>query len=217
MSNYKNKLTKAQLVYSDLKEKVLSGVYPPNKIMNLNEIAENYNTSLIPIREAMARLSAEGYILHIPYIGMMVLEAPKDYLYKIYDLRIVLEGAATFKAINNLDTKDIETLENFLLEMEEKLKGNDYSGYQDINERFHFLIYSGSKNELLIDQIRILWKRYPRDTLTLIPSRLTTSFEEHKQILQAVKAKDPSWCEALVINHIKHALYDVIKYRKNVS
>lgn len=212
--NKYNKITKGESIYIDLREKILSGKYPPNKIIKQFEIASEYKSSTIPLREALARLSAEGFVLHIPYVGVMVLQAPAVYLRNIYDLRIILEGAATLRAVNNFDERDIHELEHMFKDMEKLIKDKDLKTYQELNEQFHFFIYSRCKNDLLIDQIRILWQRFPRDTFTVIPSRLMTSYEEHKQIIRAIKVNDPTWCNVLMVSHIRRAFDDISRYKE---
>ncbi len=209
MDNKEHKSTKSNYVYDQLKEKILSGEYPPNKVMKQSDIAAEFGVSTVPVREALSRLTTEGFILHMPYVGVMVSKIDKNYLSDVYELRTILESAAATKAIENIDKYDLEQLEIMLSEMEEKMKIKDISGYQTVNENFHFFLYNKCGNDVLVEQIKILWKRFPRDTFAVISSRLARSFEEHTMIVAAIRADDPVWCNALIVNHIKGAQQDI--------
>ena len=215
MSGRTEKSTKSDQVYNIIKDKIMSGEYSPHTLIKQGDVAKELGVSTVPVREALSRLTTEGFILHIPYVGVMVSNVTADYLSKVYELRAILEGAAASMAVKNFTSYDIDELDGMLEEMEAAEKAGDIGLYQEINERFHFLIYSRSDNELLLDHIKILWRRFPRDTFKTMPVRLTRSLEEHRMMVSAIKNSDPTWCSALTVSHIKSAQDDIRKYRSS--
>lgn len=213
MAGKGRKSTKSDQVYNIIKEKIISGEYSPQTLIKQADVAKELGVSTVPVREALSRLTTEGFILHIPYVGVMVSNVSSDYLSKVYELRAILEGAAAAMAVKNISSFDIDELERMVDEMEAAQESGDLMYYQEINERFHFFIYERSKNELLVDHIKILWKRFPRDTFKTMPVRVGRSLEEHRLMLSAIRNKDPTWCTALTISHIKSAQDDIRKYR----
>lgn len=207
------KHTKSDLVYNTIKEKIITGEYRPHTIIKQAEVAEELGISTVPVREALLRLTSEGFILHIPYVGVMVSDISTDYLSKVYELRTILEGSAAEIAVKNVAQEDLQLMDNMLDEMQICIDNSDSQVYQEINEKFHFFIYSLSRNELLVDHIKILWKRFPRDTFKTMPDRLSRSLQEHKQIVSAIRKGDPAWVRSLTINHIMAAQDDIRKYK----
>lgn len=66
------KISKTDIAYEKIKRDILMGEYRPNTIIKQSEIASQLNISIIPVREALNRLASEGFVLHIPYTGIIV-------------------------------------------------------------------------------------------------------------------------------------------------
>ncbi len=203
------KISKTDIAYEKIKRDILMGEYRPNTIIKQSEIASQLNISIIPVREALNRLASEGFVLHIPYTGIIVSELSKDYLRMVYETRAVLEGFAVQKAVLKISRDEIQELRTILDKMKTAKENNDIEIYQKLNEDFHFFIYSRSGNNILVDHIKTLWKRFPRNSFSAIPLRLEKSYNDHLQIFMAIEKQDSMWCETLIVNHIKGAENDI--------
>jgi DNA-binding GntR family transcriptional regulator len=127
----------------------------------------------------------------------------------VYETRAVLEGFAVQKAVLKISRDEIQELRTILDKMKTAKENNDIEIYQKLNEDFHFFIYSRSGNNILVDHIKTLWKRFPRNSFSAIPLRLEKSYNDHLQIFMAIEKQDSMWCETLIVNHIKGAENDI--------
>src|SRR5690242_2676186 len=69
-----NRNVLTQEIYNLLKEQILSHTLPPGDKINIDQIARDLDVSNIPIREALSRLTADGFVRMVPFKGMFVTE-----------------------------------------------------------------------------------------------------------------------------------------------
>ncbi len=81
-------------VYTRLRADILDGVHPPGARLGEAELAERTGSSRTPVREALRRLEVEGLVEVLPHRGARVPDWTPEDLEEIYDLRMLLEGAA---------------------------------------------------------------------------------------------------------------------------
>ncbi|RLA82489.1 MAG: GntR family transcriptional regulator, partial [Deltaproteobacteria bacterium] len=87
--------TKSAAIYRFLKQDILNGRLRPGEKLVASKVAEAYGVSIIPVREALNRLRAEGLVTIIPHTGAYVTEIDLEDLKDLYPIRGVLEGFAT--------------------------------------------------------------------------------------------------------------------------
>src|SRR5690606_30811258 len=83
--------TRAQWVYEQLKEAILSGALKPGERLIVDQLARDFGTSPIPVREAIRRLEAEELVETTPYIGARVAPVRADQLEALMVIRNALE------------------------------------------------------------------------------------------------------------------------------
>src|SRR5271157_1323834 len=81
----------AEKAYLYLRRKILSGELPAGIPLSEASIARELGNSRTPLREAIRRLAAEGFLRHIPNRGSMVVEFSKRDIAELYELREALE------------------------------------------------------------------------------------------------------------------------------
>ncbi len=197
--------TLSQQVYEYLREQILANAYTPNTPLPEEALAQSFNVSRVPVREALRRLAADGLVTLIPRQGAVVKElSPREFL-DAYRVREALEALAIRLALPNLTAADLEELDRLQGAMTECAERGDADGFFSENAKFHALFIDRSENELLrqlysplIDQMR----RYSIPSLDL-RGGMGRSLEEHRAILEAVRSNDSAAAARLLSEHIQ--------------
>lgn len=196
--------TLSQQVYEYLREQILANAYSPSTPLPEEALAQSFNVSRVPVREALRRLAADGLVTLIPRQGAVVKElSPREFL-DAYRVREALEGLAIRLAMPHLTAADLNELDRLQGTMTECADRGDADGFFSENGKFHALFIDRSENELLrqiyyplIDQMR----RYTTRSLDL-RGGMGRSLDEHRAILAAVRANDSAEAARLLSEHI---------------
>lgn len=180
-------------VQARLRDLILSGSLAPGTRIDQTELARRFGTSVIPIREALARLQSSGLVRIVPHRGVFVEELSADELVDIYGVREVLEEQAARLAADHLTDADVARLEALAHQMEMLAEAGDYAAYLQLNREFHFTIYQASHRRHLLQMIKQLWdqsERYRRLQMHLFPERARAALFELHAILSACQRRD---------------------------
>jgi len=209
--------TKSEIIYEALKENIITGKYKPKQRLILSEIARDFGTSEIPVREALRLLISEGLLKNVPHVGAAVTDLNIEELEEIYVVRTVLEGLATRLASRNISEKELELLKKNNNRMEKAVASQEYGKIISLNREFHRIIYAACKNRYLYKSIFEFWDlsyRIP-GVFALIPGIAPLSLSEHRDILKALKDGDGRRAEELISNHKENLLSALRDYCKD--
>ncbi len=112
--------------YDEIKEKIISGEYEPGKSLNERLLSEEFGISRTPIREALMKLSYEGWIINEPYKPNVVRNFDLKTILEAQKVRASLELLALEYAFDELDKDDIEQLKIITQETEESKSYNEF-------------------------------------------------------------------------------------------
>lgn len=186
-----------------IEEAIVSGQYRPGERLEELALAEQYNVSRTPVREALRQLQEAGLIDIKPRRGASVSIVKPSHLIHMFEVMGGLEAMAGRLAARRLD----ETSKQEILACHEACRkavteGSDAYYYE--NERFHMAIYRASANPFLEEQARALHRRlkpYRRIQLRSL-NRIEHSFAEHERIVRAILAGDGDEAEKALWDHI---------------
>jgi DNA-binding GntR family transcriptional regulator len=203
----RNPKTLALYVLERLRSDIISSRYPPGTRLDQKLLAEELGVSLIPVREGLRQLEADGLIRIEPRRGVFVAQRSADELREISLIREQLEGIATEIAAMHLQDQQIQQLDHILQDMVQAIDMQDMHRNLELNCQFHFGIYEASGKPLLLRMINGLWERFRlyshRDTFIADAAR--KSFAEHEAILAACIAHDAGAARARMCDHIRRA------------
>lgn len=212
MSSTKEKeSTLASRVYFQLREEIVTGKIEQGQKLRESELAEQYGISRVPLREAIHRLENIGLAVRIPHVGCRVIEITKKMLTDIYQVRIALEGTATFLATQNMTNDEIDAIKLLLRQHEDTIsKEEGKKGYkqEEENRDFHFLIYKGSRNQWLEEYLHgRLYQliRMSRLHIKQDKNRAVVALKQHWDIVDAIAERDAELAEFLMRRHIEKA------------
>lgn len=187
-----------------LRAAIRDGSLPPGQRLTEQELARRFGVSRTPIRQALARLEAEGLLTHAPRRGLTVTRPDHAQVVELYVMREILEGAAARLAAQHASEAELAAMAE-LLEQEPGLFG-DAAALAALNQRLHGLLYLAAHNRYLLKSLEQLSAH-----LALLPSLLTlegraeSAHREHLALLRALTARDGEAAEAAARAHARAA------------
>lgn len=209
MTQYK---TKVDIVYEALMDSISKGAYRTGDRLVISQIAKDNHMSDIPVREAIRRLESEGYVQINANQGAVICNFTKERLFEIFQIKAVLEGYAARLCIDYLSPRDIRKLRSCNEQLRRALdEGNDKK-FSQLNIQFHLGLYERSPQRELYGMIQELWRKYSvtKSVFSVAPSRMSTSVQEHEEILRLIEAKSYDGVEEAMRQHKFKAGYDLI-------
>ncbi len=202
-----------QKVYKVLKEAILNGDLPQGSRLVETKLARQLGVSRTPVREAIHRLSVEGFVRLIPNQGAFVAEISLEDIEEVFQIRGVLEGLAVRLFVKSKDEEEVKELEEKIEEMRCAVEGKDIIAYSDADAEFHRLIWLFSGNERLLkvlDGMVSYIDAYRLKSL-YIPGVMETSFQDHIEIVELVKQGDAKKAEEVMRRHVDTVLEKILE------
>jgi len=151
--------TVQEIVYQELFQAIISGRIPPGEKLVTEKIANRMNVSPMPVRDALYRLQAAGFISTRRKIGSIVNELSPENLEEITEIRLALEPMAAHKAAVNADNKTLKRLEDLHAAFLNARDEQNIEAFLSINRDFHHTIYRQADMPILLPIIDGLWGR----------------------------------------------------------
>ncbi len=184
-------LSKAQLSYDWIKERINDGTFVPGYRLVLGQIAKELDVSAVPVREAIRMLEAEGLVTFERNVGAQVaLIKETEYLHTMQTLSVV-EGAATSLSAPFITPADIARARAINAEMRECLEHFDPPRFTQLNLDFHSVLFENCPNPHILDLVHRGWNRMKvlRDsTFSFVPGRARESVDEHEALLRLIES-----------------------------
>jgi DNA-binding GntR family transcriptional regulator len=219
----------AEISYEYIRERLSSGEFPPGKQLVNRTLAAEIGVSVIPVREAINRLSSEGLVEHIPGAGAYVRRVNRQDLNNLYVLRDALESCAAAEAAQYITADQLDELEHILERAKKtaELIRNSAKGYSskqqlhrwmDDEQQFHELLVEASRNPLLakvvsdnraIGSVFEVQRNDPR-LLTVEVAQQTC--ESKAELLQALRDRDAKRARQLMSDQIQRGRKTVIHF-----
>jgi DNA-binding GntR family transcriptional regulator len=192
-------------VYQHLREGILSNRIAPGTVLQEVPLAESLGVSRGPIREALGDLAAEGLVTITPRRGAVVTSLSKRDFLEAYQVREVLESLAVQLAVPVMTEDAFGELERLQERMIEANDRNDFLGFFDANIEFHDSWVMAAGNGKLLDVYRrLIGQMVPyRRPSALLRGGLDRSIAEHRDIIEAARARDPERASVLMLQHIQ--------------
>lgn len=207
------------LVADRLRAAILEGTLKPGQWLRQRQLAEDYNVSQMPVREALKELAAEGLIEHIPYRGMRVVAFSPEDVEDLYTHRSLLEGMTARAAAAHITDDDLARLRDLQAQMAAHLDPEHLVEYRRLNREFHEVIIQASGRQYLTRTLQQLWAAFPTmlwsnfayTAVYSTPERDATDIDEHAAILDALEQHDPARAEQVMREHILAAGRDLVE------
>lgn len=189
-------MSKQELSYRTIRQRMLDGTYGPGYRLTIDTLARELGMSQPPIREAMRRLEAEGWIVYRRNVGAQVAPVDRKKWAQAMATLAVLEGYATAEAAPHMGAEDLHRLRELNASMEKAIESLDILAFSRLNRQFHFDIYRNCSNDYLVDRLQETWSRLDAMRVTVflyIPQRSRSAISEHEEIILAIERKADSF------------------------
>lgn len=196
--------SRANEILPVLEQEIVTGSLKPGTRLDETILAEKFNVSRTPIREALNRLSASGLVEIRPRRGAIVAAISVQDLMNMFEVMADLEALCARLAARRISPAE----KTALLDAHESchaLSGTeDFDEYYVHNLRLHDLLYNASHNNFLEKQVRELRHRLSahRRLQVRIPGRILASSNEHGALVEAVIKGDAALAEKLTRDHV---------------
>jgi len=194
-------------LYKEIRDKIITWGVSPNEILVETRLAEEYQVSKTPVREALALLSQDGLVEVLPRVGYRVTSISIQDIHEIFDLRVLLEGEAAAQAAVKAPRNEITALRDSHLARAEELSKETASvvEYLHFHDAFHSQIAELSGNARLARFVGRLLRDGAR--LRMIDplmswSALEEEQKEAKRICKAFFERDAESAQQIMRDHI---------------
>ncbi len=200
-------------VFHRLREDLLSGKYKENEELREVAIGAELGVSRTPVREAFRQLELEGLIQIVPNKGAYVTGITAKDVKDIYMIRSSLEGMCARLATQNITPEQLEELEeNVYLASFHASKGH-MEQMAELDNRFHHILYEACDSKMLENLLQDFHQyviRIRKKTLST-KERGIASNEEHRKIMEAIKAGDSVKAQQAATVHMENAYDNIVK------
>jgi DNA-binding GntR family transcriptional regulator len=202
--------TKQEFVCQTLRQAILSCELRPGERLVIDDLARRLLVSIIPVREALQVLQAEGLVLAVPHVGATVAPVSRESILDVFTVLEGLEVVATRLVAERGSEEALATLARLVAAMDVAVERGRLEEWADLNTRFHQAISAASGLPMLQEMTgRVLgrWDRVRRYYFNgVLSHRVTQAQQEHREILAALESRDLPRLEALVRAHNQRAL-----------
>jgi len=191
----------AEVVSRALREEILEGRFADAEPLRQDAIAKRFNTSRVPVREALRQLEAEGLVTFEPHRGACVTTLKPSDVLEMLEIRLALETHVLRLAVPNMTQSDFDTASETISQYRRNISALEWDR---INWQFHSTLYLPAHRPRLFTIIQNNYfhaASYLRVKIALATGS-EKPHEEHKQILEACRQADTDRAVKLLEMHI---------------
>jgi DNA-binding GntR family transcriptional regulator len=194
---------KSRAIYLALRERILSNDIEPGTRLVMRDVANRYEASDIPVREALRMLERDGLVETEPYRGARVTTLTAKEVAETYFIRSHLESIATGLAAERITDAELAQLDAIMERMRAAVEAQDGPAFSDQNLEFHRTIVAGCGNDMLRELTMDIWRRHSgfQRVFRMVPERLAMSQDEHEGIMAALRDHDADRAARLALLH----------------
>ena len=203
--------TKADHAYFHLRREIARGALPAGEPINQEELARTLGISVTPLREALRRLAAEGFVILAAHRDARVAPLSDEEARSLREMRVPLESLAAGLAAERI-TPEQRTQLKTLADRLEPLGEHASEQAIDAHRHFHAAIWDAAHNAPLTATLDLLWDRadrYRRHSLSEIRGTGTTrtrDFQQHFELMELILAGDREGAADLMRRHVQLSL-----------
>jgi DNA-binding GntR family transcriptional regulator len=197
--------SEVERVYQLIRDWMIAAELPPGEFVYEPDLAERCGTSRTPVREALSRLAQDGWVDSIHRKGFQVRPITLRDISELFTYRRLFERYAGERAAATATTAQIAELEKTLAQ--EDRPNNSMRDLLALNEKFHMTLADRTENQRIIGQMRLIMAYTHRlNSLNSFADQVS-----HRQILEAIKARDGVLAGSLLAEHVEFSMTMLIK------
>ncbi|MDE3075480.1 MAG: GntR family transcriptional regulator [Chloroflexota bacterium] len=187
-------LSKQEQAYRLIRGRIESSAFRPGQRLVIDSLSRDLQISSVPIREAIRKLEAEGWVHYQRNAGPIVANVTREQWQANQEILAVLHGYATGLASPLLGAGSIKELRQINRRMLRALESFDSAGFGACNQQFHETIYRECTNPVLVKEIVEMQARIDAIKGTVyssLPHRGRTEIDEHNRLIDMIEWHEP--------------------------
>lgn len=206
----------ASIVFDALRNAIIEGELPEGEPLRQDDIARMFNTSRIPVREAISRLEEHGLVKTQRYKGAVVAGLSASEAAEIFDLRAILEPEIIRDAVPKLTDEQLAKAREHCVNFS---TSKDPMEWGDLNRDLNAMLYSASTLKYFIDVANGAMDRVDRyiRAQLVMSNGMEHATREHFAILEACEKREAELASTLVKEHILGAKKSLLKHFPEVA
>jgi DNA-binding GntR family transcriptional regulator len=196
--------SKADAVYGELKEAILSGALEPGSPINKAGLCEKLGVSRFPVSAAVSRLAYDRLVDVEPQHGSFVTRISLNDVRERLFIRSALEGEIAAEAARRMTSADKDALAANLKQEARAVAAEDRAAFYALDVAFHRILtdrLSMARADDVLESLRVHLERTRRLTMST-PGQLRASLNEHSAVASAIEAKDPAAAREAMKQHL---------------
>lgn len=205
-------ISKSEYVYQTLQEQILSGAFPPGMPLFIREISVQLDVSRTPVKEAIGRLTYDGYVELLPNRCAIVARISASEIMELLEVREALEGSAAFYAAQRRTEEDIEEMRR----ISNYHRNIPYENREEMvlwDRKLHMAIAKATNNQQMINMLDKVFEKLVRIALPISPDRLVDSVRQHEAILDAIRQRNAEEARRMMMDHDRDVIASVKSYQ----
>ncbi|MFO1114512.1 MAG: GntR family transcriptional regulator [Beijerinckiaceae bacterium] len=196
--------TRADRIATEIADAILAGEFAPGERLDEQRLAETYEVSRTPVREALRRLVSSGLIELRPRRGAVVTETTGENLNGLFIAMAEIEATCARLCAISMSPLERRALGALHERMGEIAAKGSRAGYSDANHQFHTMLYAGAHNPVLEEFALQLRRRLDhfRRAQFRAPRRLAQSHAEHGEVVRAILSGDAPKAHSAMLHHV---------------
>jgi DNA-binding GntR family transcriptional regulator len=186
------------LVTDALRELITDRRLSPGTPLRQRELAERFDVSYTPVREALRRLESEGLVVTDVHRGATVARTESEETAENYRILAELEALAGTLALAKMTADDLTEVED--LGRRVAACHSDDGRLAELNRQFHFRIYECARSPMLLLLLRQLWRSFPHGPQAGRPHQ--ESVRQHAQLVKALRRRNEEEVAAVIRDHV---------------
>ncbi|CDP89999.1 MULTISPECIES: GntR family transcriptional regulator [Mycolicibacterium] len=205
MTNRRPPMRLSDVVAAHVRELIVSGQLQSGAFIRPEAVAEELGVSATPAREGLLQLQTEGFLSVEPRRGFMVTALSSDDIRDIYDAQALLGGELTARAATTITPAAVDELEGIQNALEKAAAAGDFDEEERLNHQFHALIYRLSGSRKMRWLIKTTLAYAPRKFFAAVDGWPEASAQDHRAIIEHLRANEPEKARAAMARHIRNA------------
>jgi DNA-binding GntR family transcriptional regulator len=191
-------VSKSDMVTDALRELITDRQLSPGTPLRQRHLAEQFDVSYTPVREALRRLESEGLVVTDVHRGATVARTESEEMEENYRILAALEALAGTLAASKMTDDDLTEIEDLYRQVADCHP--DDGRLAELNRQFHFRIYECARSPMLLLLLRLLWRSFPHGPQAGRPHR--ESVRQHAQLVKALRRRNEEVVAAVIRDHV---------------
>jgi DNA-binding GntR family transcriptional regulator len=191
-------ISKSDMVTDVLRELITDRQLSPGTPLRQRDLAEQFDVSYTPVREALRRLESEGLVVSDVHRGATVAFTESVEMEENYRILAALEALAGSLAVSKMTDDDLAEIEALYQQVAACPPDDDRLA--ELNRQFHFRLYECARSPMLLLLMRLLWRSFPQGPQAGRPHQ--ESVRQHSQLLRALKRRNEEQVAAIIRDHV---------------